>query len=374
MKKSKKFLALLCGLALSVSLLAGCTSEKKTGTENKTAEQKKEQKEEQKKEQEDKIDFDKYVTLGEYKSISLETSNIDAQVQTQIDTLLENQASYDKVTKGKVADGDTVNIHYVGKMDGKEFEGGALRKEDSPEGYDLTIGSNSFIDGFEEALIGKEIGGTYDINVTFPEKYESSPDLAGKPAVFTVTINSKQGEKHLPELNDEFIKKNVSGFDSVEAYKKDLRDTAVQEQAWSQVYKASKINDYPKAKLEEFKERMKASMEYYLGQQGMSLDAYMQAQNVTEEQMDEQMEQSAKQTTGEWLVYNTIAEKEKIEVTEEEYHNTIQEIMTANNLKDEADVDKLFKDYYGSTSEEILSDDLLGESVRKYLSGNVSEK
>lgn len=356
MKNGKKMLAALFGILLGTSLLAGCASGKKSKTEEK------------------ELDYDKYVTLGDYKSISLESKNIDAQVKTQIDSLLESHATYDKVTKGKVKDGDTVNIHYVGKVDGKEFEGGALRKEDNPNGYDLTIGSKSFIDGFEEALIGKKIGGTYDINVTFPEVYERNADLAGKPAVFTVTVNSKRGEEHLPEFNDDFVANNVSGFDTAEAYQKNLRDTAVQEQAWSQVYQASEIKDYPKSKMDELKERMKNSTENYLKQQGMKMEDYLKAQNITQEQMDEQMDEAAKQTTGEWLVQSAIAEKEKIEVKEEDYQKAIDEVMTANNLKDEKAVDELFQSYYGASAKKVLADDLLGQNVREYLSNNVSEK
>lgn len=357
MKNGKKAIAALFGILLGTSLLVGCAS---SGKKSKTEEK--------------ELDYDKYVTLGDYKSISLESKSIDAQVQTQIDSLLEQNATYDTVTKGKVKDGDTVNIHYVGKVDGKEFEGGALRKEDNPNGYNLKIGSNRFIDGFEEALIGKKIGGTYDINVTFPEVYEKNADLAGKPAVFTVTINSKQGEQHLPELNDEFVASNVSGFDTAEAYKQNLRDTAVQEQAWSQVYQASEIKDYPQSKLDELKERMKNSTENYLKQQGMEMEDYLKAQNITKEQMDQQMEEAAKQTTGEWLIQSAIAKKENIKVKEEDYQEAIDKVITANNLKDEKAADELFNTYYGASAKKVLADDLLGQNVREYLSNNVSEK
>lgn len=356
MKNYKKIIMALLGIILSTSLLAGCTSGKKSKTEEK------------------ELDLDKYVTLGEYKSISLKSSNIDAQVQTNIDSLIENNATYDTVTKGKVKDGDTVNIHYVGKVDGKEFEGGALRKEDNPDGYNLTIGSKRFIPGFEDALIGKKIGGTYDINVTFPEVYEQNSDLAGKPAVFTVSINSKQGEKHLPEFNDEFVAKNISGYDTAEAYKQNLRDTALQEQAWSQVYQASEVKDYPKSKVNALKKRMKASMENYLKLQGATMEDYLKSQNITEEKLDEQMEESAKQTAGEWLVQKAIAAKEKIEVSKEDYQKALDEVISANNLEDEAAADELFNSYYGASAKEVLEDDLLGEKVREYIAANVTEE
>lgn len=356
LKNKKRWIAMVMCLTLSAALLGGCGS--KSAKKEKKAE---------------KIDYDKCVTLGDYQKITLETSEIDSQVQVQIDELLQTKATYDKVTKGKVADGDTVNIHYVGKVDGKEFEGGSYTAEEYPDGYDLTIGSNQFIDGFEEALIGKKIGGTYDIDVTFPEVYSANADLAGKPAVFTVTINSKQGKEHLPELTDAFVKENVTGYDTVDAYKASLRETAIQEQAWSQVYQASKINEYPEQKLETVQNRMKQSITYYLTQQGTSMEDYLEAQNMTQEDFDSQMEESAKQTTGEMLVWEAIAEKQNLTVSDEEYQEDLKTVMTNNNLEDEKAADELFQSYYGSNAKDILTEDLLDNKVKEYLAGNVTE-
>lgn len=341
--------------AMSVTMLAGCGSNTKKAEET------------------EKIDYDTCVTLGEYESITLETSEIDSQVQLQMDELLENHATYDTVTKGKIADGDVVNINYVGKVDGKEFEGGSYTAEDYPSGYDLTIGSNTFIDGFEDALIGKKIGKTYDIDVTFPEEYSANADLAGKPAVFTVTINSKQGEQHLPELTDDFVAENVSDYETVDEYKASLREAAIQEQAWSQVYEASTVNEYPEQKLAKIKTRMETSITYYLSQQGSSMEAYLEAQGMTEDDFDSQMEESAKQTTGEMLVYEAIAEKQNITVSDEEYQEELETVMTNNSLEDEDAADELFNSYYGTTAKEILTDDLLNTKVKEYLAGNVTE-
>ena len=180
MKLKRKWIATMC-IAVTAVMVGGCGGQKK----EKTVE---------------KIDYDKCVTLGDYKNISLESSQIDSQAKLQIDQVLQNNSTFDKITKGKVAEGDTVNIFYVGKMDGTAFEGGTLTEKEQPEGYDLKIGGGQFIPGFEDALIGKKIGETCDINLTFPESYPSNPDLAGKPVVFTVTINSKQGAEHIPEL------------------------------------------------------------------------------------------------------------------------------------------------------------------------------
>ena len=124
--------------------------------------------------------------MADYGTIKIEKAKIDKQLQERINSLLEQYPSAEQITSGKVKSGDTVNIYYVGKINGEEFEGGSCTKETQPDGYDLEIGSGTFIAGFEDSLIGKEIGKTVDINVTFPENY-SSDELAGKDAVFTVS-------------------------------------------------------------------------------------------------------------------------------------------------------------------------------------------
>ena len=147
-------------------------------------------------------DLSKYVTLGEYKGLEYEetsTEVTDEDVQAELDYLLESKADVEKIMDGTVADGDTVNIDFTGMRDGVAFDGG------SGTGYDLTIGSNSFIDNFEEQLIGMKPGDTKEINVTFPDPYPNNPDLAGVPVVFEVTVNYICGENIIPEMSDQFI-------------------------------------------------------------------------------------------------------------------------------------------------------------------------
>ncbi len=356
MKQKKWLMATTC-IVLTAVMVSGCAGSKKA-TKTK----------------EEKIDYDKCVTLGDYKNISLETSQIESQTKLQIEQVLQSNATYDTVTKGKVADGDTVNIYYVGKMDGTAFEGGSLTAEEQPAGFDLTIGSGQFIPGFEDALIGKEIGKTYDIDVTFPDPYTNNPDFAGKAAVFTVTINSKQGEEHIPELTDDFVKEKISDSETAESYQKSVRDTAVEEQAWNYVYEASEIKEYPEQKLKNLNKRMSKSIEYYLSQQGVSMEQYLEAQNLSQEEYDKQMEESAKENLGKMLVYEAIAEKERITVSEDEYQEELKTVMTNNNLEDEKAANEMFQSYYGVDAREILMDDLLDNKVKEYLAGNVTEK
>lgn len=148
-----------------------------------------------------------YVTLGDYKGISVpaDVHNItDDAVQEQIDSILSDYATTNKVTDRAIKDGDTVNIDYVGKVDGKEFDGGST----NGSGTDVTIGTTQYIDDFIDQLVGHKPGDSFDVNVTFPDPYTSNTDLSGKDAVFATTINYIS-EKVNPDLTDDFVKTNL---------------------------------------------------------------------------------------------------------------------------------------------------------------------
>ena len=147
-----------------------------------------------------------YVKTFDVNSVKIAAADVE-YTQEQMDTDIQEELAKHKVlnadTALEVKDGDEVNIDYVGTIDGVEFDGGTA------QGYDLTIGSQSFIDTFEQQLIGTHPGDQVTVNVTFPEEYPNSPDLAGKPAAFAVTVN---GINELPELTDEFVKENLSDY------------------------------------------------------------------------------------------------------------------------------------------------------------------
>ena len=149
MRKTSQ-IALSVLLCVTVAFTSGCSIGKKKTTEKADSE---------------------YVTLGEYKKISLKKSEVTEQVQKQIDSTLDSYAEYKKKKSGKVKDGDTVNIYYVGKVNGKKFSGGSCTRKDNPDGYNLTIGSGTFIPGFEDGLIGAKVGEKLDVKVTFPDSY-----------------------------------------------------------------------------------------------------------------------------------------------------------------------------------------------------------
>lgn len=313
-------------------------------------------------------------TLADYQNVEISASEVDEYVQDNIDQTLDNYATYKKVTKGKVKSGDTVNIHYVGKIDGEAFEGGSCTKEDTPDGFDLEIGSGSFIPGFEDALIGKKIGKTVDIDVTFPETYENNPDLAGKPAVFTVTINSKQGKKIIPELTDEFVKKNLTEYTSVKDYKESLKQSTSKSMALSKLVDDSEVKKYPKDKLKQVKKQLNTSITYYLTQYGSSLSAYLEQMGMTQEQYDEQVEKTAKDNVKKQLVLNAIAQAENLEVTKDQYNEALDTYLNANGCEKESDLDKVFKQQFGAEAKVVIYPDIIEKNVGDYIMDHITLK
>lgn len=178
--------------------------------------------------------LDDYVELCDLNSITVDCNSEDYKnIEQQL--LSQDLNAYTvEIKDGKVQKGDIANIDYLGKVDGVAFEGG----ED--KGYDLTIGSGAFIDGFEDQLIGVEVGKTVDINVTFPTDYQAT-DLAGKKAVFTVTINKIA--RPYSEVNDEFAK--AAGYENAEAYNKYLKEESVKNFVYSYIINNSKVKELP---------------------------------------------------------------------------------------------------------------------------------
>lgn len=155
------------------------------------------------------VDSAALVTLPQYKGISVpaeEYTITDDELNTQINSILDQYATYDQITDRAIADGDVVNIDYVGSVDGEEFSGGNT----NGNGTLVTAGSDAYIDDFLTQIIGHTPGETFNVEVTFPDPYENNPDLAGKDAVFVTTINYIQGDKHVPELTDEFVSQTAA--------------------------------------------------------------------------------------------------------------------------------------------------------------------
>lgn len=211
------------------------------------------------------VNLEKYVVMGEYLDIEVDTESDEyAKYYTDIfNRDIEDYGLYKQLTEGTVADGDIVNLDYVGKLDGVAFEGGTAT------GADLEIGSGTFIDDFEEELIGVAVGQTKDVTATFPTPYQNNPDLAGKEAIFTCKINYIKKAMVEEEAYSEM------DFDTAEDYIADINERAVKAYILDMICEAAKFNDYPAKDSEKMCD---AIFEFYV-------DAYKTSYNVDLEEL-----------------------------------------------------------------------------------------
>ena len=275
------------------------------------------------------IDVEKCVTLGDYKGVTVEKtiqSVTDEDVQNEIDNALANYpVEVDQAAK----EGDTVNIDYVGKIDGEEFDGG------SDQGADLKLGSGKFIDGFEDGLIGARKGETRTLNLTFPEDY--TQDLAGKAVEFTVTVNAVK--EPLSEPTDQWVADNIEGYDNIADYKAGIRseqeesneqtaENQVRYAAWTQVIDNCTINEYPETLVEVGKKLYQQQVETYAKYAGMELDAYIESSGLTQEEYQSNMEEYGKNVAAQALVCQAICDKEGFAIGDDDYQKALQDMLT----------------------------------------------
>ena len=265
-----------------------------------------------------------YVTVGGYKGIEVDKVEDQEEVTDEdIDNYIASvqQQNAQEVTDRPVQEGDIANIDFVGKMDGQEFDGG------SGQGYDLTIGSGQFIDGFEDGLIGKEVGTTVDLPLTFPDPY-TNPDLAGQDVVFEVTIHAIV-EHVTPEWNDEFASEHT-GYDTAAAYEESLRESLQQQKEESAVsqrqYEAMQAViadsefECSEEELQSLRDSRTQEYETYASYYGLELDDFLlQAMQMSREDFDSEVESWAEFQLKCTLAVDAIAKAENITVTEEEY-------------------------------------------------------
>lgn len=268
------------------------------------------------------------VKLGKYKGVKVEkadTEVTDEEVDAEINRERENNARNIEVTDRAVKDGDMTIIDFEGFVDDVAFEGG------KGENYPLTIGSGAFIPGFEEQLVGAEIGKEVEVNVTFPEDYQAS-ELQGKAAVFKCTVKEIK-EKELPELDDEFASE-VSEFDTLAEYKADVKDKLTEkkvkeaketkESAVIEAIVKDSDMEIPGPMLETQQRQMIDEFAQRMQMQGLSMEQYFQFTGATYDQMIEQVKPQAEARIKSRLVLEAIVKAEKIEVSEEEYEEELK--------------------------------------------------
>lgn len=269
------------------------------------------------------------VTLGEYKGVTVEKAETTVsakEVNEKLAAELEKNARVVEVER-EIKKDDIATIDFVGSVDGVEFEGG------KGEDYPLTIGSGTFIPGFEDQLIGHKAGETVDVKVTFPENY-GAKDLAGKEALFVTTIKAVK-EKQVPAADDEFASE-VSEFDTLDEYKKDLKKTLKEEKEKAATTTnernviakvvANASVEIPAPMLEAQLDNMLYDYQTRLAQQGIPMDQYLKITGQTVEQIKDQMKESAEKNLKTSLVIEAIMEKENITVAEERVDEEFKKI------------------------------------------------
>lgn len=292
----------------------------------------------------------------------------DEEVDAEIRKEQEKNASKTEITDRPVKDGDDIVLDFEGFCDGVAFEGG------KGTDYPLTIGSGSFIPGFEEQLVGANIGEEMEVNVTFPENYQAD-DLAGKDAMFKCTVK-KITEKILPELDDEFADE-VSEFSTLAEYKEDVRknilerkqrnaQTVKENQAVEKVIADAHV-EIPAAMLRTQQEQMTSEFEQQVMSQGMNFDDYLKYAQTTREQMVENMKDEAERRIKYRLVMEQVAKEENIVATEEDFEAELQKMADAYRM----DVETI-KKYFVERKEGMMEDIAVQKAIT-FVSDNAVE-
>ncbi len=303
------------------------------------------------------------VTLGMYKGVEVEKTDVavtDEEVDAAIDRERENNARTISVEDRAVRDGDMTIIDYEGFVDGESFEGG------KDEDYPLTIGSGTFIPGFEEQLIGAELDKEVEVNVTFPEDYQAS-ELAGKPAVFKCIVKEIR-EKELPELDDEFASE-VSEFDTLAEYREDVKKNLTErKEAEAKAAKEEKVveaiiadakMDIPEAMLATQQRSMADDFAQRIRMQGITIDQYFQFTGLTREAFLEQLKPQAEERIKSRLVLEAVAKAENLEASDEEYTAEIKKMAETYQM----DEDKI-TEMIGEFEQKSIKEDIC---IRKAL-------
>ena len=330
----KKMGIVILVLAMAMGLLAGCGEKVK---------------------EEIPYDYDlaEYVNIADYHDMPY-MKNVaevtDEDVENEINARLQYASVVENSTTGIVEDGDTINIAFAGKIDGELFDGG------SSESYDLTVGSTSMIDGFVEGLVGKNIGETVTLDLKFPEEYHNA-DVAGKPVVFEVTINSKKTIT-VPEFNDEFVKAN-SNFETTGEYKANLKDVllkqkqesmdaAVKDALWEIIVTGSEVIKYPEPEMAQANsaaDQMEAEYKSQATLYGLDWPSFLSLFLRTDEEgFAEMKSEYAKNVVLSDMVLHKMARDESVAITQSEFESRAKEILESSSFTEES-----FKSSYGMT-------------------------
>ena len=313
------------------------------------------------------------VELGEYKGVEVTKADAevtDADVEEELKKVQDQNSRTVSVEDRAVKDGDMTVIDFEGFIDGEAFDGG------KGENYPLTIGSHSFIDTFEEQMIGMNIGEEKELNVTFPEDYHAE-NLKGKPATFKVTVKEIK-EKQLPELDDDFAQ-DVSDFDTLAEYKDDLKKKIAERkeseakakkesEAIEKVVEAAKM-DIPQAMIDTQVNRMLEDFAMRLQQQGLSVEQYFQYTGMTADKIMEEMKPEAVKRIKNSLVLEAVAKAENIEVSEEEFEAELQKMADMYKME----IEKI-KEFMQDAEAKQMKDDIAIQKEVELIVSSAVEK
>jgi len=378
MKKS-----ILCLLMiLSIACVSGCGSDNKSGNENaasgqNAAENNKDESAGSETIEVEEYDVEKIVTLAEYKGIEVETAVSEKEIEDEINKIVEENPLYEEVKDREVKEGDTVNIDYEGKKDGVAFDGGTAA------GFDLVIGSGSFIDGFEEGLIGTKPGEVKDLNLKFPEEYQNSPDLAGQEVVFTVTINYIKGEPIETVFNDEFVERVSYGeYSTTDDYRDYIKDklysnkvSSMVDTAFMQVIEASSVSEVPQGLVEIMKQRIDASYRLMAEQNGATNfeEFITQFSQLTMDEYNKRLDETAKTYVEQQLITEAIAKKENITVTDEEYQQYLDQYLETNQIESMEELEKSTLENYKTDIKTLINESIMLDKVFAVIGENIVE-
>lgn len=317
------------------------------------------------------MNTDKYVTLGKYTGLEVTLASpdiTDAHVDNYIMYMLSEQGELKEVTDREAQIGDTVTIDFEGKMDGKTFEGG------SGQGYDLKLGSGNFIQGFEDGLVGAKTGEKRDLDLHFPESYPNAPELAGKPVVFSVTVNRIQ-ELIIPELTDELAHTineecntiaelreyayEVMYEDAVKTYERNLENSIVE-----QAMAGCEFKEPPKNMVDEYYDQIVQRLTAYAAMYNVDFETYITQYNgITMEDFQTSAREDASQAAKESIMLQAIANKEGIQVTKEEADGALEEAAVENGYTS-------VEDFRAVIGEESYQDYVMCDKVLAFLKEN----
>ena len=322
------------------------------------------------------FDLSEYVTVGEYKGLEYTAFDVevtDEEIQAEIDAVLQDNADQVELTEGTAQKGNFIQMTYDMEVDGETVEG------ISSEGFMIEVGAGTMLEDVDKALVGKAVGETFTVETVFPDDYEIDPTLAGKGVTFEITIN-KIFEIIYPELDDAFAMK-VLGFDTVDDYKENLFTAlyeteltnaryAAGEEIWAQILENSEVLQYPQEKVDETYTLLTDNFTALYEQYGMTMEDALTAMEMTQEEYEASMRESAEGAVKEEMILYTIARENDLELTAEDKQTYVDSLLSANEMTEED-----FEKTYSMSIEQYLDESgimisLLYENVFYFLVDN----